>query len=111
MAVNFSENKLLKNILKTGIISACLCLVLFLCAYLFLGKVQFSSFSLSGSLLTLGTALVLSALWLSCYWLLDSLKPEPVQNVVSAFFAGFLVQFALQFIFNRFLISAWCRTT
>ena len=107
MAVNFSENKLLKNILKTGIISACLCLVLFLCAYLFLGKVQFSSFSLSGSLLTLGTALVLSALWLSCYWLLDSLKPEPVQNVVSAFFAGFLVQFALQFIFNRFLISSF----
>ncbi|MCR5400945.1 MAG: hypothetical protein K6E78_05045 [Treponema sp.] len=102
----FSENKLLKNILRTGIVSACLCLVLFLCAYIFLGKIQLNSFSLAGSLVTLLTTLVISFLWLVCYWLLDSIKHEPLSNVASAFLAGFFVQFALQTVFNRFLISS-----
>ena len=104
--MDVTENKLLTNILRTGIISVVSCFVLFFCSYLFLGKIQLDAFSLSGTLITILVTFLICALCLWSYRMMDVLKPEPWINVISAFFAGLLIQFALGKLFNRLLLDS-----
>ena len=99
--MNISENKIIKNLLKLGIVSLSICIILFILFHLGLGKFQLDSFSASGTFIIFLLSFVISFSWLFCFWRFDSGKRKPFFNVLASFFSSFLIQFFLTKFFER----------
>ena len=100
-----SENKFIKNLLKLGIVSLSICIILFILFHMGLGKIQLDSFSASGTFIIFLLSFVISFSWLFCFWRFDSEKRKPFFNVLTSFLSAFLIEFFLTKFFERIFLG------
>jgi protease PrsW len=98
-----------RNVLNTGIMNIVAMIVLYLFAFFLLQQVTIGSGTILGTVLTLVIGLIPAFLWLSFFYFLDRVNPEPPSMVFAAFLAGIISNAVFNGFFGSVLfdISSW----
>jgi protease PrsW len=98
-----------RNLLNMGIVNILAMILIYVAAYFLFKNISLSSEMLGGSMIILLIGLVPAALWLTFFYFLDRVEPEPLELVCAAFFAGVIGQVAVNGFFGKILfdVTSW----